>query len=270
MGRRINNIVPPQDLAKNQERARRTQDILLQNQSRASQSPVAAQQAGAQAVLGKGAAAIEERAKTAPQVTQAAQAQLQSRGIEQRKQLAEQQRGLQSQARRAEARLFNLDQRVKSQLLDDQLTFKRDELGRTLFNERQLADYALANAKSEEDLRNYAQTVQQVSAKKMMILSAAHEKLKQELTQVYQAEATEENAKLKRELAQAEYNMRMKMAKEQADARNRAGMMGAAGSIIGGVAGAVLAGSVTGGMGAGAGAGVGATIGNGLFTAFGS
>lgn len=271
MGKRFNNLTPPQDLQRSQERAKRTQDILMQNKMRgAGASPVAAQQVGAQAVLGKGAAALEERAKVAPQITQAAQAGLQQKGTEQRKRLAEMQRGLQGQARRAEARLFNLDQRVKNELLDNQLTFRKDELGRTLFNERQLADYALANAKSEEELQNYAQLVQQISSKKMQILSAAHAKIQQELKQAYTKEATEENAKLKRELAVAEYNMRRKMEKEQADARNRAGMLGAAGSIVGAVAGGVIGTVLVPGLGTGAGAVAGASIGNGLFTAFGS
>lgn len=250
----------PKDLAKSQERARRTQDILLQNRARAAgPSPVAAQKAGADVTLQKGAAALEARAQQAPQITQVAQGALQARGIEQRKALEEQQRGLQRQSRRAEARLFSLDNQIKNELLDKQLLFKRDELGRNLFNERQLADYALASAQNQQDLLNYQQKVQQLSAKKMQILKAAHVKIKQEMQNTYKKESNDAMNKLRRELAQAEYNMRMKMQREQAKARNRAGMFGAAGSILLGGLGAAIGGP--------AGATAGATLGNGLFTA---
>lgn len=265
MGRRLDVLGAqmPEDLRKRQQNQRRTQDILLQESvKQQGLRPGSASRTGAQVAGNKERGALEERAKQAPQVTQVAQASLQQKGIESRRKIAEVQRGLQQDARRNSQRLFNLDQSIKNELLDNQLTFRTDELGRQQFNERQLADYAIANANNQNDLAAYSQTVQQITQRKLQLLGAAEQRIKQELEQLYQKESTEANQQLKRELAEAQHAMQQRIQREQAKAANRAGMLGAAGSIVGGGLGALVGGP--------AGAVAGASIGNGLFTAFGS
>lgn len=253
----------PGDLQRRQEQTRRTQDILTQNRIQQSGTPTPnAGQLAAQAVGQRGMGRVQQRAQQGNQVTQVAQAQLQQRGIESRRKIAAIQRGLQEQSRRSSQRLFNLDQGIRDRLLTDQLTFKRDELGRQQFNERQLADYALANAQTEQDYQRYAQQVQQATQRKQQYMQAAYAKIKQELEQSYQKEDSKETRALRKELAQAEHAMKIKIQREQVKAANRAGMLGAAGSIVGGVAGAFIGGPAI--------AAAGASIGNGLFTAFGS
>lgn len=192
-----------------------------------------ASQQGAQDV----AAVSQRRGQAAQaqtqQATQQAQFEEQKAKMSQARTLAEMQDTLSKQTRENEGRLFQLDQRLKDNLLDKQLTFQKDELGRALFNERQLADYKLATAKSQEDLKNYQQMVQQETQKKLQILEFAHNKMKQELANTMKLEESRKNNELKIRLQRAINEAEKKIAKEKADAANRAGMASGIGSILG-------------------------------------
>jgi hypothetical protein len=156
-------------------------------------------------------------------------------------------------------RLGQLDASLKRDLFDSQLNFREDELGRTLFNDRQLLDYKLASAKSDEDLLNYEQNVKQLSDRKMQMLKAAHAKVMQEMENAFSKSEQELDQASKEKLYRAKAELEKKMAKEKAKAANRAAMFSAAGSVIGAVAGSIVP-----GLGTAVGAMAGAAIGSGL------
>lgn len=161
-------------------------------------------------------------------------------------------------------RLGNLDTSLKNQLFDSNMTFKKDELGRTLFNDRQLLDYKLSSAKSEEDLAKYEQDIEQQYARKMQILAAAQAKIVQAMQQDYTKGEQELDQAHKKELVLKKAAIDEKIRKEKAKAANRAAQYSAAGSIVGAVAGAVIGSSAAGPAGTVAGAQAGSAIGSGL------
>jgi hypothetical protein len=153
-----------------------------------------------------------------------------------------------------------LDENAKNRILDNQLQFQRDEMGRTLFNERQLADFALLQATNAEDIRNYQQTVEQLSRRKLQMLQAAQTILTQQLEMDYQRESRQLSQEQVLKLQRAKQELQNKIAKEQAERANRAGMNSAIGGMLGGVGGAFIGGPTGAMIGQQLGSGLGANL----------
>jgi hypothetical protein len=185
---------------------------------------------------------------------------VQQQGMNQQDRLAKLSRSLQEKSRTLTTRLSQLDENAKNRILDNELQFKRDEMGRTLFNDRQLADFALLQANNAEDIRNYQQTVEQLSRRKLQMLQAAQTILTQQLELDYQRESKQLSQDQILKLQRAKKELEAKIAKEQADRANRAGMNSALGGIVGGVGGAFIGGPTGAMIGQQLGSGLGANL----------
>jgi len=141
--------------------------------------------------------------------------------------------------REAEEKLFNLNSSLKSQLYDETMKFQRDELGRTSFNERQLADWAVMKARNEEDLMKYEQIASEAIQKKQMLMEQAWKVLEQDLQATWQRAEQEGDQALQIELRK----MKQAYEKKRREAANRAAASGALWSGIGGALGAIGAGT---------------------------
>jgi hypothetical protein len=217
-----------------------------------------AQAVGAEQAKQAGAIALQ----TAQNVQQQSQAVGQLGLAEQRRAadqaLFQKQLGVQQKSRDLANQLAGLDQSLKNKLLDEELSFSRDEMGRILFNERQLADFRLSTAKGDEELRAYEQQVSQMSERRLKMLQVSQAKIKQTLQQGFTESEQELDQASKQRLAIALNQIKEKIAREKARQANRAAMFQAVGTIGGAVAGAVLT------NGSPAGAAVGASVGGAL------
>jgi hypothetical protein len=212
------------------------------------QGPVAPGQiaaAGAEAVQTQAKAQLAAQEQQAQLAARQAELGLQTQARAQQAALQARKTALNASIQKAEQSLFTLGATTKQQLFDATLSFEQDEIGRTVFNERQLLDYAITHAKDLEALQDYEQTISQVSERRMRLLQVAQQKIQQELTQAYQAEQSALNEQQKLALGKAARDMDAKIKKEKADAANRATIWSAVGGIA--AAGAVLA---TGGLAA--------------------
>lgn len=225
-------------------------------------APGQVQQAGAEAVQQQAKAQAEARQQEAQMAVGVQEARLGQQAMGQRDVMQQRKLALGASLRNAENSLAALSMTTKQQMFDATMQFEQDELGRTIFNERQLLDYAISKAKDVEDLQNYEQTVGQMSERRMRLLQAAQAKIQQELQQAYAMEENELTQEHKLGLARAKAALEAKMQQEKADAANRAAMFNGIFTIAGGVAGAIIAGP--GGYAVGAAAG--ASIGGGLGT----
>jgi hypothetical protein len=173
----------------------------------------------------------------------------------QREALNQRRAALQTSLRKAEDTLVKLGMTTKQDLFDSSLRFEQDELGRTVFNERQLLDYAVTHAKDVEAMQNYEQAISQLSERKLRLMQVAQQKIQQELINANTAEQSALNQEAKLALARAQSAAKEKAAKEKAKAQNRASMW----SALGGIAGAAL-----GSFAGPGGAALGYSIGSGL------
>ena len=157
-----------------------------------------------------------------------------------------------------EQRLEQLDANLKRDLLDDTLKFQEDDLGRTLFNERQLLDYKIATAKDDNALLDYEQQVTQESRRRMAMLEVSYAKVRQALQQEFEKGEQDLDQAQRQRLIEAKNALEKKMQAEKNKARNRASMFSAGGAIAGmgiaiatGAAPAIVLASAAGGSGAG-------------------
>jgi hypothetical protein len=262
---KIAETLAPQRVAPQQQLAESQRIMSMQQQQAASpgmtpiqQRQLAAQQTAqqTQGLLQPQAQASTAAVGLSQKASEQEQAATQQAMNEQRFSLGKKQRDLQR-------KLEGISSQLKNELFDKQMSFSKDELGRTQWNERQLADWKLATAKNDEEFRDYQQHVEQLSQKKMMLLKAAQAKIAQEQKQLWESGEQEKNQAQSQRLAQAKVDADNKLRKQEAKAKNRAAMYRGIGQVVGAVAGAVI--GIPGGpAGIAAGASAGASVGGAL------
>lgn len=246
-----------QKIAQGQQAARQVQlQEQIKNVPQGMGGPGLAQKMGAQQAQQAGQIQLGAKKQQMAQAQQIGQMGLQQMGREQRQTGFEQQLTLSDKQREFANKLNRLDSRLKNQLLDNQLEFRKDKANQTLLNERQMLDYALMNAKSNEDFENYRQAAQQASKKELLMLEVANQKITQALNQGYIEGKGKLDRNLQKELRQRKKDIEDRIRREKEEAKNRAMMWSAGGAIIGGAIGAFAGGP--------AGASAGVSIGSGL------
>lgn len=244
---------------------RAAQETQLQEtirQARPQAGPRAAQALGEQQAQQAGQLAIQQQQQTQQDLQRVGQMAGQEQGLQAQQRVGEAQRGLSRQARQQADQLASIDQDLKNKLLDQQLEFSRDERGRAIFNERQLADWAVMNARDEEQFKSYQQQVEQMTDRKMQMLRAAHDQLTAALRGKGRFQEQRLDNESKRRIADARRSLERKMRREAIERQNRQAMWSALGTMAG-AAGGMFAG---GPGGAAAGGQAGGQIGTGLGT----
>lgn len=211
------------------------------------------QQMGAQAAAAQAQPILQVQQQAQQEAAKLGQLSLQEKQQQTQKQLQERQFNIQRGQREMESQLGTLNKELKQRLLDDQFSFQKDELGRTLFNERQLLDYKVATAKSGVELRELEQKMRQTSQRKVQMLKTAQAKLNQALSQEFQKGQQELDQEQRKRLIQAKVEIDKKIAREQARAKNRGSMFSAIGTLAGVAIGGAL---IASGVGAPAGAAI--------------
>lgn len=239
------------------------QDINLKQSIKAATpgaGPGAAQSLGAAQTAAKGQPLIQAAQQTAKQTGQVAQMGLAETGMQAQQELGAAQRNVSGKQREYSDRLSKLGNELKDNLLDQNLEIRKDARGQALLNDRQLADYALSTATSQEELKNYAQAMEQASSREMQMLEQAYNLITQQLTQMASKGELQMNQEQTMRLAQQKQALEQEIARKQRKAANKAGIIGGAFTI----AGAAIGAAYTGGAGAPVGAAVGAQVGGGL------
>jgi len=226
--------------------------------------PRLAQAVGAQQAAAAAQIQTQAQQKTQQQAITAGQQAITNEKIKKQQELFTRSQALSQKGRYLENELARISQSAKDKLLDQQLSFKRDELGRTVWNERQLADYKIATAKDDEDFRNYQQEVTNLSERRMKMLLVAQKKLEQILEQGYLSTNQKLDQASRLKIAENLAELKRKQAREAARQANTMAMWSGGGAILGAAAGALVPG------GGAIGAAVGAQIGQGVGTAVGS
>lgn len=198
------------------------------------------QQMGAQMTQAAGQAQLQAQEQGAK--TLAAQGQGILEAKQQQRQNMLQQKSLQLGDKEIELRkkLYGISKEKGNELWAAQLKFQKDELGRTLFNERQLADWAMTKARSLEDLRNYEQQVSLLSERRMKMLEVAERKIQAELQNQWSLAEIQRDGQFQLELKKKLHNIKLKIQRERAAAASRAARSSAIGGLFGMAVGGAL------------------------------
>lgn len=217
----------------------------------------AAQQTAAAAAAQTGSQQVEQAKQMVQQAGQLGQLQLGEQQMAAQQKIAQAQQAARQQEITSSERLGRLDLSAKKELYDSEIQFKKDEAGRTLFNERQLADYAARNARSEEEYKNYEQESELLHRRKLQAMETAYAVIEEDLRQKWLvAESARDQASQKR-IMEIRAEIEKQKAKARARAANRASMWQSGGMIVGAGVGAVFGGPA----GAAAGAQIGGAAG---------
>lgn len=192
----------------------------------------AAQQTAAAATAQTGQQQAEAAQQMIRQAGQVGQLQLGEQQLAAQQKIAQQQQAARQQEIDSAERLGRLDLAAKQELYDKELEFKKDEAGRTLFNERQLADYAIRNARSEEEYKKYAQDAQLLAKRDLEATEIAFSLVMEDLKQRWSLAEQQRDQAAKEEIARIEAEARAAMERKRARAANSAAMWQAGGQIL--------------------------------------
>jgi hypothetical protein len=240
------------------------QDINLKQSIKAATpgaGPGAAQALGAAQTAAKGQPLIQAAQQTAKQTGQVAQMGLAETGLQAQQELGAAQRNVSGKQREYSDRLSKLGNELKDKLVDENLEIRKDARGQALLNDRQLADYALATATSQEQLKSYAQAMEQASSREMQMLEQAYNLITTQLSQMAAKGELQMNQEQTMRLAQQKQALEQEIARKQRKAANKAGIITAAFTIGGAVAGTMIP---IPGVGTTMGAAGGAMVGQGV------
>lgn len=220
-------------------------DIQLQQAVAKAPTPAAitpvAQQTAAAATAQAGQQQVEAAKQMVQQAGQFGELKAGEQQMAAQQQIAQAEQVARQQEMTNVERLGRLDMAAKKELYDSEIQFKKDEAGRTLFNERQLIDYAARNARSEEEYRNYAQRAEILNKRKLQAMETAYRIIEEDLRQQFALAEQRKDQAAKERIAQIRRDIQARVAREKNRAANRAAMWQAGGMIVGAAAGVAAA-----------------------------
>ena len=243
----------------------------LQNQQQLSQLP---QEAWTKSTIQQAAGSLAEQQREVEAESfeqqlgsqmQQAELSLSQRELDNRNKIHQLRMSNEEKLREITNSLSALSSSLSNRLLDKQLQFQEDEIGRAIWTDQQLGDWAILQSKNRVELENYIQVMEQETHKQLYMYDSAFKAIEQRLTQEFKKEQQDRDNELMTELAEAQRALQQKMAEARAKAASRSALWQGAGTILGaGIGFAVSMGNPAGAMiGAGIGAGLG-QIGSGL------
>lgn len=219
-------------------------DLQLQNAAAAAPATMssgAIQQAGAQQAATAGQQQVAQAQNNLEQQTQVGQLGLNQQKAESQNTLGQLQMGQKNEELGNLQRLGSIDEQAKQELYDTQMQFAKDESGRTLFNQRQLLDYAASKAQGDEQFKNYTQQAQQLNARKMQLMETAYNKVTADLDSQFKQAEQGKDQKAMQEIKQRKQDLSRQMTAEKNKAANNTAMwstgVGIAGAVAGSAAG---------------------------------
>ena len=265
--------VANQQAAQGMQEAQKTQmqsQFAAQNLGGGPTSRTTAQAAGAQQAAAQGAIATSAQQSNQNQQVQMGQLGLAEQQRQASEVLGKRKLGVQEKQRQLETKLAQLGEAAKQELFDKNMSFQQDELGRTQFNNRQLLDWTLTKAKTQEEFAGYQQKVMEASRRKTQVLQAAKNKLDRILKQGFEKEENDLDQAQKKALVQYRHEIMQKIEYDKTHSAGKMQSFIAGGTIVGAAVGAIIGGVGSEGTGAAEGAAIGAPIGGGVGGAVGS
>ena len=230
--RKLERAMPVMD-KRRQQQQQAARDIQLQQSVAQAPAGTTAQQLGTQAATAAGQQAVTNEASQQQQRSQLAQAELQSQATQAGERQVAEQAGLQREqiavgSELAKQQLQNIDQ-----IAQDQMEFKRDEIGRVQYQETQLIDFAIATAESEEELQNRLQDIEWASRQETAMMEAINNRLKTLLSGEQSAELQKYSQEQQAELVRYQRDLEDNLREKQEKAARNGAIFGGIGTIIG-------------------------------------
>lgn len=207
---------------------------------------------------------IQQAAQQVQQQANIGQAGLQQQTNDIRNRLAALQQGVQSQGLDQKQQLFQQAQRLENEAFNARMQFRRDELGRVEFNDKQLADYARISGLQDEQLRDYAQSSQLAYQRDAQIMEHAANLINEQLQFESSKKMQDQDQELISRLNAERIALERAIEAKQAEAANNSQMWGGILGIVGAAVGGYFGGPAGAGAGYSIGSGVGSAAGGSM------
>ena len=116
---------------------------------------------------------------------------------------------------------------VKGKIFDNILQFETDELGRKFTNKKQLLDFAVSSAVSEQELQTKLNTMQNIANREIIILEQSYKQITQALDNNYLDDKRELDQAQRQRLIEMKMAMEKKIAKKKREASMERMVVGA-------------------------------------------
>lgn len=163
--------------------------------------------------------------------------------------------------------LANISQYTKQVLFDQRLMFQKSEDGRRFSNMQQLADYSVANFRSDQELKASLREMEQAASKEMSALQHAHSMISQRLELEFQRAEKQKDYRLMKSLQEKKNALAEKMRRKAAKSSMITNVIVGGATIAGAVVGSFAGPGVGTAVGAMAGQAAGQTLAGGLQSA---
>lgn len=251
----------PMASAEQEKQLKAAQAIRMKQGVAAAPAMADAQQLGAQSAAQRGAIELQQQQALQQGTLQARQAVGAEQQAVAQQELFNQQQAVEKRIGDQGQRLFHLNAAAKQELVDKEMQIKTDTLGRQVLSTRQAADWAITNAKNQEELKDFAQKSQIAMERKAQIIKHAYALVQQEMKEQSAKGMQEQNQAFTMEMRGLSKGLQKWIDDLEAKGTKFSQQMTMGGTIVGGVVGGVVGGYFTGGTGAVQGAMGGAVIG---------
>lgn len=253
----------PGQIEQDASRAQSKTDLAIQQAVAATPAPALTtpriQEVAAQAATQQGAEQVKSQEQGQQRLANLAKEGAQKAQHEIEMRIKDQKLGIAQKGRALQERLSSKNRELKDALFDNEMKFQQDELGRTAWNERQLLDWKVTQAKSQQELAEYEQEVQQMHEKRTTLLKTAQAKIKQALANGFDENEQKLNNAQTIRLTEAKLALDKKIAQEKAEKAASNALLVGAFTVLGTAVGAVVGFGAPGAMAGGA---IGAGVGN--------
>jgi hypothetical protein len=204
-------------------------------------APTAQPQAAAAIQKQAGQIGLQDQAQQAGQAKQQVGQQMAGQRLEQSRQLAGQQQAFQESQRKLDSQLFSINQQAADEAQRQRNDFAEGRAQRDYLQEQELADWALSNAKSEDEFKDRIQSINQAHARRSAVIQQAYKVAMQDLEQKSRKASFEDRKIINKEIAQMKRAAEEEQRKQQNEAANRSAMAGAIGMGVGALVGGAVA-----------------------------
>ncbi len=188
---------------------------------------------GGQQAQQLGAAQVQQAQNNTQLNQQLGQHTISEGNLQHQTQLRTQQRDARDQEFQGAERLSAISHDAKVEIFDRRMDLLNNQQQRRYLDQRQLADYALLNAASDEEARNYSQQVQLAQRAKQQVMKAAYDTIRQELDQANKFGEKEKANELEDYLRELQKQAKADQDRKEAEAGLLTGILGTGFSIFG-------------------------------------
>jgi hypothetical protein len=202
--------------------------------------PQALDTQAAQLTAQAGQQALQAQATQAGQAQQQVGQQMGQQRLAQAKTVGAQEQNLVETQRRLDDKLFRLNENAANEEQKMRIDFTNNQAYIEHLEQQQLADWSLANSKSEDEFKDRLLMIDQAHTRRADMINHSYQVIMKDLKQKSRAATQDRKQEFKTQIADINKAWKKEQQKQKAEAANREAMSSAFNTVVAGVASVAL------------------------------